>query len=62
MNNKTKLVLFCVVICILTSCIRLNIILDDKDLNASETYETPTVEMKEDIKEENIKKKKKNRR
>ena len=55
MNNKTKLVLFCVVICILTSCIRVNIILDDKDLNASETYETPTVAMKEDIKEEIIK-------
>lgn len=69
MNNKIKLVLFCVVICILTSCIRVNIILDDKDLYDSknvngestiqdtsyetETYETPTVAMKEDIKEEN---------
>ena len=64
MNNKIKFLLFFSVICVLTSCVRLNIVLNNKDLNVSkdgiveksiqdtsyetETYETPTVAVKED--------------
>ena len=68
MKKTLKLFSIIISICILTSCVRVNIILDDKDLNVSkdvnvestiqdtsyetETYETPTVAMKEDLKEE----------